>query len=86
MRVGDPRRCDFAGVRVVVRAFRTGLATAAGSDRSDQRGRFEIALAPGRYLLCVTLANVRPEPVALAVRPAAWTVVTLRYLIPPYME
>ncbi len=82
---GDTRRCDFAGSNIVVRAFREGAAAAVGFDRTDGNGRFGIALPPGRYVLRAEVAKAKATQTAVSVRAAAWTSVTLRYLIPPYM-
>ncbi len=86
LREGDTRRCDFAGVGILVRAFRPGASAPVGSDRTDAKGRFAIALAPGTYLLRPQVPKIDAKPVAVSVRPAAWTTVTLSYLVPPYME
>jgi hypothetical protein len=85
VREGDERDCSFPAAGVLVRAFARGTTVVAGADRTDRHGRFSIALAPGRYLLRVTVPNARTEPKPVAVRAAAWTTVRLRYLVPPFM-
>lgn len=86
VREGDTRRCDFAGVGILVRVFRASVVSAVAADRTDRAGRFAIALPPGRYQLLAVVAKARVEPVLVRVGAASWTAVTLRYLVPPYME
>ncbi len=45
-----------------------------------------IALPAGRYLLRTAVPKGKDQPVGVRIRAAAWTVVTLHYLVPPYME
>jgi hypothetical protein len=85
VREGDTRRCDYAGAGIFVRAFTLSGAALAG-DRTDARGRFTIALPPGRYLLRAHVPKAKDQPQPVRVRPANWTLITLRYLVPPYME
>ena len=84
VREGEKRRCDFAGTRILVRAYHAGSGRLAASDRTDARGRFAIALAPGRYLLRADV-KTKDEPTPVSVQAGQWSEVTLRLLIPPYM-
>jgi hypothetical protein len=86
VREGETRHCEFAGAGIVVRAIRSSTGTAVARDRTDRRGRFLIALPPGRYLLQAEVPKAKDQPLPVRVRVASWTVVTLRYLVPPYME
>jgi hypothetical protein len=86
VREGDTRRCDFAGAGIVVRAFRPAASAAVAADRTDRSGRFAIALPAGLYLLRAEVPKTRDQPLRVRVQPAKWTLVTLRYLVPPYME
>jgi len=45
-----------------------------------------IALLRGPYLLRAEVPRAKDRPLAIRIRPATWTVVTLRYLVPPSME
>ncbi len=84
-RVGDTRRCDFAGTNVAVDAFAVGANSPIGRDRTDERGRFTITLQPGRYILRAEVPKTKEQERSVSVRAAQWTAVTLRYLVPPYM-
>jgi hypothetical protein len=84
-RVGDTRRCDFPGAGVLVRVFRPTATVAFRSLRTDNAGRFSVALAAGRYLLRVDVPFAKVQPTPVSVSASGWTVITLRYLIPPYM-
>lgn len=87
VRPGPGHWCDFAGAGIIIRVFRTsGSAVTAARTNSD--GHFGIALRPGRYLLRAEVPNApnaQNQPVRVRVRSSRWTVVTLRYLVPPYM-
>lgn len=86
VRPGPGHRCEFAGVGIIVRVFRSGKAVA--TTRTNGDGRFVIALRPGRYLLRAevpSLPKAKDKPVRVRVRHTRWTAVTLRYLVPPYM-
>lgn len=85
VREGDARRCDYAGANIVVRAFRAGATAPAGSDRTDAHGRFAIALPPGRYVLQAEVRQAKEHATAVSVTAGAWTAVTVRYLVAPYM-
>jgi hypothetical protein len=85
VREGDIGRCDFAAIGVLVRAVQQA-GRIVGGDRTDRRGRFQIVLPAGRYLLRVEVATARDEPITVSVSRSGWTTVTLRYLVPPYME
>jgi hypothetical protein len=85
VREGDTRRCDFAGAGILIRAFRTSTGPAVAANRTDRNGHFVIALRKGRYLLRAEVTT-KDQPQLVRVRTGSWTVVTLRYLIPPYME
>lgn len=82
-----PRRCAFPGAGVVVRVFRRGAVVPIRSLRTDTRGRFAFRLPAGAYVLRVVVARVREEkPTTVVVRQAAWTSLSLYYLVSPYME
>jgi hypothetical protein len=84
VRPGAGHWCDFAGAKVIIRAFRASGSPVA-STRTNLEGRFVIALPPGRYLLRAEVPKANDQPVRVRVRSAKWTAVTLRYLVPPYM-
>ena len=84
VRPGSGHWCDFAGAKIIIRVFRTS-GSAVASARTNRDGRFVIALRPGRYLLRAEVPNANDPHVRVRVRSARWTVVTLRYLVPPYM-
>jgi hypothetical protein len=71
---------------VLIRVFRGSTVTAVAAGRTDRSGRFVIPLPPGRYVLRVDVPDAKDQPLALRVRPAAWSAVTLHYLVAPYME
>jgi len=71
---------------VLVRVFRGSTSAAIAAGLTDRNGRLVIPLPPGRYLLRAEVSRAKDQPRAIRIRPATWTVVTLRYLVPPYME
>jgi hypothetical protein len=59
--------CPTEPLRARVVALREGSTAEAGSAESDARGRFRLALAPGRYLLRPENLTGAPVPTALPI-------------------